>query len=314
MPPKKKKTKKKKVKSEKGRISGNGIPVTVKVPDEMLDKYLTTKLQLPHEHLSPSAINMYMRCPIQYYKRYIEGKKRPPGVSMMEGTCHHGTCEFNNIKKRKTGTDRKEKQVIQHFCDTFHDKQKEIGDWEGIKERDVLLRGKKLQAAYINNFAPRLKPRLIEQEFVLQVGPVKILCYMDVAGTLTPILRKTPEENVVCDYKTASKNKSEAELDDSYQLTTYGICDMAERVTDVFPKVGMCVFKKIKVPMVEWQFGMMSQRRIEWFIITTLSIADSISKGSFPVCNPVYNFLCSPKWCGYWDECMGACGRKKEKK
>lgn len=299
MPPKKK--------SRKGRISGDEIQVIVDVSDKLIDTYMTTKLQLPKEHLSPSAVGMYLRCGIQYYKRYVEGKKRPPGVSMMEGTCHHETCEYNNIKKKKTGTDRKEKQVIEHFCDNFHDKRKEIEDWEGLKERDILLRGKKLQTAYINNFAPRLKPRLIEQGFTLQVGPVKILCYMDVAGTLTPILRKTPETDIVCDYKTASKSKSEAELEYSYQLTTYGICDMAERVTDVLPNVGMCVFKKLKIPIVEWQSAMMNTSRIEWFKITTLSVANAISRGSFPVCDPVYNFLCSEKWCGYWDECLGAC-------
>ncbi|KKL78449.1 hypothetical protein LCGC14_2024760, partial [marine sediment metagenome] len=278
MPPKKK--------NKKGVISGDEIPVIVEVSDEEVHKYLNIKLQLPKEHLSPSSIGMYLRCPMQFFKRYIEGKKRPPGVSLMEGTCHHSTCEYNNIRKKKSGKDRSEKQVIEHFCDTFHDKQKEIEDWEGIKERDVLLRGRKLQTAYINNFAPRLKPRLIEQGFVIQVGPVKILCYTDVAGTLTPILRKTPEMNVVCDYKTASKSKSETELEHSYQLTTYGICDMAERTTDVMSCVGMCVFKKIKIPIVEWQSAMMTVSRINWFKITTLSVANAISRGSFPVCDP----------------------------
>ncbi|MCK5612614.1 PD-(D/E)XK nuclease family protein [Candidatus Pacearchaeota archaeon] len=314
MPPRKKSSKKKK-KAVKGQISSNAEVILVHVTPEEIATYLTTDLQLPKEHLSPSAIGMYLRCPFQYFKRYVEGKKRPPGVSMAEGTSHHATCEFNSLKKRKTGKDRSEKQVIEHFCDHFHDNRKEIGDWEGMKERDILLRGKKLQKAYINNFAPRFKPHLIEHEFVLMVGPVKILCYMDAAGTLTPILKKKPEKNIVCDYKTASRSKSDKELEHSFQLSTYGVCEMANRSTrDDFPDVGFCIFKKIKIPVIEWQSVKFNASRMKWFVITTLSVANAISRGSFPVCDPVYNFLCSPQWCGYWDECLGACNKLSKRR
>ena len=307
MPPKKK------TKKKKGVISEDAIEITVPVSDYILDKYLTTKLQLPREHLSPSSITTYQNCAYQFEDQYINGNRGGDSVESMEGTTHHSAFEYNNLYKVKTGKDRPVKKVIEFLCDELHDNWKTVEEKYGHKERDLIIRGKKIQERYHQIFAHRLIPRLVEQEFVIKIGPVKILCYSDVIGELKPAVGGGPAKNVACDYKVSSRSKSDKDVAHSIQLTTYGICDMAERVCDVMSDVGFVTCVKSKMPTIEWQSATMHQGRIDWFVRTVLSVANAISRGAFPPCDPTENGLCSEKWCNAWDKCLGSCKRRKER-
>ena len=306
MPPKKK--------IKKGREkSKKPIEVIVPVSDEILEQYFSIgEINLPGEHLSPSSMMTYQRCAMQYYKQYVLGDRSGDSVESMEGTTHHSAFEFNNLYKIKTGRDRPVKQAIEFFCDTLHDNWKTIDNKKNVTERDLIIRGKKIQTIYHNTFAPRLTPLFVEQEFNIYVGPVKILCYADVIGILSS--KRGPDRNVVCDYKVAGKLKSDKDVTNSIQLNTYGVGEMALRFTDV-PEtldVGFCTCTKDNRPLVEWQYATFHQGRIDWFIRTVLSVADGISRGAFPVCNPVENNLCSKKWCNNWDGCLGSCVKKRK--
>lgn len=304
MPPKSK------IKKRKGVISSDAIIVTIPVSDKILETFLSTKLCLPKEHLSPSSIGTFLRCPYQFMKQYLEGKRGADSVEAMEGTTHHSTFEYNNRRKVKTGKDRLEKQLHEFFCDNLHDNWKKIENKDGYRERDLVIRGRKIQSRYLKVFAPRFFPDLVEQEFVVKIGPVKILCYMDVSGELKVIGSKE-KKRIVCDYKVSGKRKYDKEISHSIQLTTYGVCDMAARHTDVMPDVGFCTCVKSNNPSIEWQPATLHQGRIDWLVRTTLSVADAISRGSFPVCDPTENGLCSEKWCPCWNECLGSCVPKK---
>ena len=310
MPPKKaKKSKKTNKKSSKGKgvPSDSAIKVTLAIPDHLLEfsEKVKSVLNLPKPHLSPSSIGTYQRCAYQFMENYVNGNRGGSSVPMVEGTTHHSTFEFNNRYKRKTSKDRPVKKLIEHFCDNFHDNWKEIDNKKGFTEREVIIRGRKIQTRYSQTFAPRFTPALIEQEFHLMIGPVKILCYMDASGTLRPAFGKGPSKEVVCDYKVASRLKSEKEVKNSIQLTTYGVCDAFARKLKKPADVGFCTCVKSHSPMIDWQHSTMNEHRIEWLIKTVLTVAYAISVGAFPVCDPSENGLCSQKWCGCWDKCLG---------
>jgi len=55
-----------------------------------------TKIQLPTKSLSVTQLLMYMKCPAMYEKRYVEGKKEPPGIALIEGSSGHDALEFQN--------------------------------------------------------------------------------------------------------------------------------------------------------------------------------------------------------------------------
>lgn len=93
------------------------------------------------DYLSPTQIGMYQRCPRQYKYRYLDGLKEPPVLAMIEGGTHHVCFEVNNNHKIKTGEDKQSSEMIEMFADTFHDRSKAIGDWQGEEEDVVIHRG-----------------------------------------------------------------------------------------------------------------------------------------------------------------------------
>ena len=51
------------------------------------------------KYLSVSQVNMYLRCPLQYMFRYIEGLKLPPKSAMTLGKSIHFGIEGNYRQK-----------------------------------------------------------------------------------------------------------------------------------------------------------------------------------------------------------------------
>lgn len=271
-----------------------------------------SKIQLPEHsngHLSPSQITMYLRCGYQYWKRYGEGKKCPPGVAMVEGTSHHETIHDNNKYKIKHGKDRPTKHLQADFADRFSDNQKEIPkkEWNlsGETKDSVIKRGQILQKKHHDTFAPTFQPELAEQELRFKVGEVEVLGYLDAAGTITSMKKK---KDAVVDYKAVSRKKSDDELKGSIQLSFYGwgALDLIENLnlTKNPPYVGFLSLVKTKDPYVLWQPILLEVERIKWFRKVVTSVANSISLGSFPMCDPT-SWCCNSRFCGYFNQCRG---------
>lgn len=285
---------------------GRGVKVGDKLLAEEAVLLGVAKLELPTGYLSPSQIEMYCRCPMQYEWRYIKKLKQPPGVALVEGTATHAAMELNNLHKVKKHVDLKAKSVVDCFCDTFSKEKKQIEDWAGETEKSVVERGRAVIPRYLDSFAPRFQPEVVEHELRFMVGPVEVLGYVDVAGQLSPVKIKSKlARPTVVDYKTSAKGKTEADLAGSVQLTFYG-WGGREFLGAKDPDVGFCVFKKTRQPEVEWQSTRVSAGRIKWFRRLTLRVADSISRGAFPPCDPT-SWCCCPRFCGFYSQCRGAC-------
>ena len=53
--------------------------------------------------LSPSKINTFERCQLQYKFRYLDNLRKPPGVAAAIGTATHKAVEVNLRAKLDTG-------------------------------------------------------------------------------------------------------------------------------------------------------------------------------------------------------------------
>ena len=262
-----------------------------------------SKLQLPTDHLSPTQIDMYLRCGQQYYFRYVLGVKSPPGVNLVDGGSHHDTLDNNNKYKIKTGRDRPVKYLVQKFCDTFNTEAKTIPkrEWrlaETTKDK-VINRGKLIQTQYHKHFAPHLIPKFCEYEVMFKIGEVDVLGYVDVGGTYLHV-------KGVFDYKTSTKLKSDNELKGSVALSHYGwgTLDLLGNSLKDPPHVGYCILKKTGDSKPLFQSTPLTAHRIKWYRQQVLSVANSISLGSFPVRSAV-GWECCEKYCGYWSRCRG---------
>lgn len=265
-----------------------------------------SKIDLPSGFLSPTQIDMYLRCPYQFYRRYILGQKSPPAVAMVEGTTHHKVCEKNNLNKIKTGKDLPSGELEEYFADTWSDQQKEVEDWEKDRPDAILKRGRGLIRTYSRDFAPLLRPRNAERTTAVPVGPLKVLCVIDVDGFIIPPSKAAPGRTdipVICDYKTVSKARSQGEVDSSLQLS---MCAYAHRIDTGEKKlnVGLCSLVKT-TGLVKWTPSTSKlEGRIRWFRRIALSVANSISLGNFPLTSPS-EWWCSERFCGYYKDCRG---------
>lgn len=264
-----------------------------------------TKLQLPTDHLSPTQIDMYFRCPAQYEFRYVLGIKSPPGVALVDGTSHHKTLHNNNKFKIKTGKDRPVKYLVQKFCDDFSTEAKTIprSEWklaETTKDK-IINRGKLIQTQYHKHFAPNLVPKFCEHEVKYKIGEVTVLGYIDVGGTYLHTVG-------VFDYKTSARLKSDAELKSSVALSHYG-WEAVSLFKGIdwykYPvHVGYVILKKTGDSKPMFQSTPLTPQRIRWYRQQVLSVANSISLGSFPVRSGA-GWECCEKYCGYWSKCRG---------
>lgn len=253
---------------------------------------------LPKGYLSHTQISMYLRCPKQYEFRYIKDKKCPPGVSLVEGICHHEAVEMDNEHKFNHGSNLKPKIVIEKFTDEFLSMKNDVpkSDWinSGETVDGVIKQGELMLLNYTKNIAESIIPiALPEKKVEIEIAGIPVMAFIDVEIDTT-----------IIDYKVSKQSKNQNDVDNDVQLS---ICSLATQKEGV----AFCNFTKTKngiVNIIE------STRDNGDYLATSelvVSVADAIKKGSFPMCDPSNSFPCSKRFCGYWGECRGKFYRGK---
>lgn len=270
------------------------------------------KYTLPLGFLSPTQIEMYLKCPRQYKFRYAERLKMPPGVALAEGGSHHIVLHHNNLNKVKTGKDFKPRKAFETFADAFDTECKNVEDWEGETKDSILKRGKHMIHRYLALFAPNVQPiskDSIEHSFVSDIAGLEIRGIIDVcvrpAEQAERVVVAEAAMLTIIDYKTGKKARSSGEVLASIQLGCYGI-HLAQKL----PRgnridAGFCILKKtMSANPISYTGARITQKRMKHTKKVIVDVAKSISLGSFPRCDPSH-WICNPKYCGYHRKCYG---------
>lgn len=252
-----------------------------------------------------SALDMYLRCPEQFRRRYIEHKKSPPSIAMTEGTSHHKAAEEDNKSKRDKGKQLLPSQMVDIFEATWKDElakaEKDCDelkvklDWEDEDNDSVRKRGKILQTEYATTHSVKIQPVGVEEPFMSEVDvrgiKFRLMGQMDVTT-----------KDVVWDYKTSGRPKTDKDLGTSLQLSSYSWVKK-------MPKVSYVAFVKTAKPYVQVMDPVaVSPGRWMWALEVIASAVDGIRRGSFPKTNPAMfpaPWWCSDRFCGYWKDCRG---------
>lgn len=258
--------------------------------EEIVLKTLKPDPGLPKGYLSKSAIEMYLRCPQQYYRRYIKGIKEPPGVALVEGSAHGEALNFNNLTYIKSKSNLPVRVVVEKFCDEFSTRSREVPkqDWiqTGQTKDKVIARGKLLLPNYFKAWGNIIRPISVEEYIEVSMGGVPVVGYIDV-----------DTEERIWDYKVVGKMKSQGEADTDIQLSIYSRAKKKRQVGF------MCLTKTANAVVG----GVTSKRTNgDWTAADELikSVADAIKKGAFPMCHPG-GWNCSSRFCGFWSDCRG---------
>lgn len=214
-------------------------------------------------HISYSQIFTYLSCSLKYQFRYVLGY--PPeqiSLALPFGKALHKSLERYY---RAIAQGRQERlQVLEDlFTETLN---RQISEKEGLIVYDkaapdaesAIEMGKSMLAAFYQS---------IDLEGWQIIGvevPLSANLYTDqgettdfkVVGVIDLLLKGPENELVVIDQKTASKSKSQADVDSDLQMTTYSYLLAANRYA--FPtalvKCRFDVLRKLKTPKLEYYY------------------------------------------------------------
>lgn len=243
-------------------------------------------ITLPKGYLSVSQIETYLRCPKQYEQAYVHRNREEDRIEMVEGTIFHRVAERSNrlwIEKKKHLSVRDALAAWKTFSTEEFEKVKE---WGSETPRTV----KKRAETFIEDLFPDpgWEPTQAEHEFSTTLAGVKVVGVIDML-----------DEESVTDFKVASTA--------DYYNPKMSLQSLLYRL-----HTGR---KRFRYEIFEKRYG---KRRILWDDVedterfrpyveyVVLSVALSISRGAFPLTDPVKNPLCSKRFCHLWSSCVGS--------
>lgn len=253
--------------------------------------------------LSTTQLNMYLRCPHQWYLRYIKGIKIPPAGAMMQGRVYHEAVADDFKQKIETGKDMPFDELSDRFSDHW---QRDVivseVNWEGEKPSTLKDEGFALLKCFHDEVAPKVQPKLVEEQKVKLVIPD----VLEMVG-ITDVV---DEKNRILDHKLSTREKSQSDADKDLQATVY-LWLRPECKTFIFhqiikkrPTQKMLVKDPETPSIIPYKNLVITKRtplQIERMVQMVSDTHTLMKAGVYPPrCD---SFWCSERWCGYWNVC-----------
>lgn len=253
-------------------------------------------------HLSHSQINEYCMCPEAYRRHRIEKHRVAGGIPAARGKGVHGGAEVNMRQKIESGVDLPTSEIIDAAVAAFDEA---IGEGLSLTDEEEstglsLVTGRArddvadMALVHAQEQAPEYQPVLVEHEVRIELpnSPRDLIAIIDLADNL----------DRVTDFKTSSRAKSQADADNSLQLTIYAAAFHAEMgYAPVEVRLDTVVQGKrdIKRSLVTSERG---PRDLAALAARIDVVNAAIDAGIFPPAAPG-SWNCSARWCGYWKTC-----------
>lgn len=290
--------------------------VTLGEPVDPAD-HVDTPRATRREHFSFSQLTMYLRCSLQYWYRYIEGRKERPNIALVTGSGVHEALEWNSRKKLATGYDLPVPDLRDLTSDLLDVHHQEVDDSDKVKGT---MKDKAIGAVTLHRTrsAPAITPIAIEYPFTLTIDPddthpdpvLPVIGFVDQYAEIPrPSDRPGRSSRVIAveDYKWVNQKRSQLEVDLTPQLTLYD--HVFEQTTGQVPDViGYRMFGfnsdgPYAAPIYrskEFMTPEVRATRIARLLQQIRRVQDAISKGVFIPTDDAK--VCS--WCGYRDDCQ----------
>lgn len=254
------------------------------------------------KYISKTQLNMYARCPFQWYCRYIQGLKIPPNTSLLLGSCYDASANLAYSFKKEKGKEEKVSVLQDCFADVFDNEKPRVFFDEGEKPGDLKDLGIKTVATFHKDLYPNVIPKEIQMK-----GSIK---FSNVDYELVTIVDLIDIEDEVIDNKTTKKRWSVGQEFKAFDPVIYSL--WFENEFKKPPKEFRFDIAIMKAkPEIQQVSVKVSEEEKQGFLKYTAYVVDSINKDSERgVFLPRYDsFLCSKKKCGYWAMCQKDWGK-----
>lgn len=271
---------------------------------------MTEQVEERKPALSPGRIGMMLDCGYAYKRRYIDDEVIPPGVAMARGTGVHGGAEYNFAQKMETREDLPVKDIVEVAVASFEQEVEtadvHLNPEEEKRGRDIVLAEAKditavLAQVHAEHQAPKYQPTHVEQWARICMPGSKY----DLNGRIDLIAEgvKDPKKPRVRDIKTASRKKSQSDVDRSLQLQFYAAATAV--LTGLWPEdVGLEVVIETKGGKSSAQelTCVPTKRDMETMVHRINAVVSAIEAGVF-LPAAIGSWRCSSRWCGYAATC-----------
>jgi hypothetical protein len=222
---------------------------------------------------------------------------------MLRGSGVHRGAQHNFSQKVESKQDLKADDIIDFAVNNFDERLETDGCYlapdersrgQGIvvaEERDRVWRLSSLMATQL---APTIQPEAVEAQVTADFSTLNF----KVVGTIDLIT----VSQAIRDLKSATKSRSKGDQHKDFQITTYAALYFALK-KQMPTSLGLDVLVDLKKGPKLQQLE--TTRTVEDFTVwfnRIIAFDEAIKSGNFPPTNG-QNWWCSPRWCGYWEDC-----------
>lgn len=244
---------------------------------------------MEQKHISVTQIKMYLRCPLQYKFRYMDGLKIPPVSAITLGKSIHSTLETNYSQKIQSKEDLPNEQMTSLFSDLWESQAKGTEFEKDEKPGKIKDEGINIIHLYHEQVSPTIIPKYVEKDFELS--------FDNVDYTLKGVIDLVDDQEVLIDHKTTKRSMCQEDVMADLQLTCYAL---AYRL--IFgaqeKELRFDVMVRNKMPKIQKIATSRTQEDINRFLKILAYVSRAIRSGIF---YPNKNFMCSA--CGYSGLC-----------
>jgi len=242
--------------------------------------------------ISATQIEMFCRCPQQYYRRYICKEIIPPGIAMVQGSAVHKAASVNFQQKIGSKQDLPVDDLVDCAVTEFDDQVKKYDIKTSGEDKDVVVTWTR---AHAHMQAPNYMPAAVETKLTMPVPEVD-------GCSLIAILDLISDDGAIIDFKNKTRRLDDDAAARSTQLAVYDYA-FRKHFGRRPKKLALDVLAGHKNVTRQFLAVDSSDDRIErMFIRRAQALLRAIQTGTFPPCDPT-SWMCNPKWCGYYDSC-----------
>ena len=250
--------------------------------------------------VSPSKLDLFVRCQAAWTYRYVHGLKRPPSAAMAFGTAHDATANSVYTDRLQTGELPTVEQAQERFAADWDDAAADVEDWAEDDPDHLLDAGVRVTELWHRKAARHVVPHEIQpkltRDFADGDDTFTVLGYADVVGEVGG----TP---TIIDQKAGRRAWTPADLIRSTQAVAYPWMTDLRRFQIHSSQIGRGTskwtgFKVLSRTLTDADVDVfprqvVAARRQMRALMETGDVVPNRS-----------HFICSRRWCGYWEQCQ----------
>ncbi|MCA9124937.1 MAG: PD-(D/E)XK nuclease family protein [Planctomycetaceae bacterium] len=234
-------------------------------------------------YISPSRLNIWLKCPVAFKLRYIDGIRSPTTPSLFLGKAVHAGLECY-YRHKQVGTELEANDVVLRLDACWEALLAEdnmtftsTSDETKLKQQAAVLIG-----AYLSQLSEEPTPMAVET--TLQEPLVDLFTGEDLGIPLLGVVDLiVPSENgaVVVDFKTAAKSGPPTEKVHEVQLSAYSYL---YRATTQQTESGLQIrsLVKTKTPKIEYrEYPTRTESQLRRFFQIVRAYLDDLDRGRF---------------------------------